>query len=63
MVMPYLGTIMPISGNVEGTTLERIPMLRTALHNIAIDLQGNIYSSEVNTGQRFQKFRRLDLQN
>jgi DNA-binding beta-propeller fold protein YncE len=34
----------------------------TALHNIAVDRQGNIFTSEVNTGQRVQKFRRLDLQ-
>jgi DNA-binding beta-propeller fold protein YncE len=34
----------------------------TALHNIALDRQGNIFTSEVNTGQRVQKFRRLDLQ-
>jgi DNA-binding beta-propeller fold protein YncE len=35
----------------------------TALHNIAVDRQGNIFTSEVNTGQRVQKFRRLDRQN
>jgi DNA-binding beta-propeller fold protein YncE len=35
----------------------------TALHNIAVDRQGNIFTAEVNTGQRVQKFRRLDLQN
>src|SRR3954447_26753168 len=35
----------------------------TALHNIAVDRQGNIYTSEVQTGQRIQKFRRLDGQN
>jgi hypothetical protein len=35
----------------------------TALHNIAVDRQGNLYTSEVNTGQRIQKFRRLDSQN
>jgi DNA-binding beta-propeller fold protein YncE len=35
----------------------------TALHNIAVDRQGNVYTAEVNTGQRVQKFRRLDLQN
>ena len=35
----------------------------TALHNVAADRQGNIYTSEVQTGQRLQKFRRLDLQN
>ena len=35
----------------------------TALHNIAVDHQGNIYTAEVNTGQRIQKFRRLDPQN
>ena len=34
----------------------------TALHNIAIDRQGNLYTSEVNTGQRIQKFRRVDRQ-
>jgi len=34
----------------------------TALHNIAVDRQGNIYTAEVNTGQRVQKFRRLDPQ-
>ena len=34
----------------------------TALHNIAVDRQGNIYTSEVNTGQRIQKFRRIDAQ-
>ena len=31
-----------------------------AVHNIAIDSQGNLYTTEVNTGQRVQKFRRLD---
>ena len=35
----------------------------TALHNIAVDRQGNIYTSEVQTGQRIQKFRRVDAQN
>jgi sugar lactone lactonase YvrE len=35
----------------------------TALHNIAADHQGNIFTAEVNTGQRVQKFRRVDLQN
>jgi hypothetical protein len=35
----------------------------TALHNIAVDRQGNIFTSEVNTGQRVQKLRRLDMQN
>jgi DNA-binding beta-propeller fold protein YncE len=34
----------------------------TALHNIAVDRHGNIYTAEVNTGQRVQKFRRLDAQ-
>jgi DNA-binding beta-propeller fold protein YncE len=34
----------------------------TALHNIAVDRQGNIYTAEVNTGQRVQKFRRVDRQ-
>ncbi len=32
----------------------------TALHNIAVDRQGNLYTAEVQTGQRIQKFRRLD---
>ena len=31
-----------------------------AVHNIASDSQGNLYTTEVNTGQRVQKFRRLD---
>ena len=31
-----------------------------SVHNIAIDSQGNLYTTEVNTGQRVQKFRRLD---
>jgi hypothetical protein len=35
----------------------------TALHNVAVDHQGNIYTAEVNTGQRIQRFRRLDPQN
>jgi len=35
----------------------------TALHNIAVDRQGNIYTAEVQTGQRIQKFRRIDAQN
>ena len=35
----------------------------TALHDIAVDRQGNIFTSEVNTGQRVQKFRRIDRQN
>src|SRR3984893_4348565 len=35
----------------------------TALHNITVDHQGNIYTAEVNTGQRIQRFRRLDPQN
>jgi DNA-binding beta-propeller fold protein YncE len=34
----------------------------TALHNIAVDHQGNIYTAEVNTGQRVQRFRRIDAQ-
>lgn len=33
------------------------------VHNIAVDRQGNVYTTEVNTGQRVQKFRRLDTQN
>lgn len=32
----------------------------TAVHNIAVDSAGNIYTAEVQTGQRIQKFRRLD---
>jgi DNA-binding beta-propeller fold protein YncE len=35
----------------------------TALHNVAVDHGGNIYTAEVNTGQRIQRFRRLDPQN
>ena len=30
------------------------------VHDIAIDSYGNLYTTEVNTGQRAQKFRRLD---
>jgi len=30
------------------------------VHDIAIDSQGNLFTTEVNTGQRVQKFRRLD---
>jgi hypothetical protein len=30
------------------------------VHNVAVDAQGNVYTTEVNTGQRVQKFRRLD---
>ncbi len=30
------------------------------VHDVAIDTAGNIYTTEVNTGQRVQKFRRLD---
>ena len=30
------------------------------VHDIAIDTQGNLYTTEVNTGQRAQKFRRVD---
>ncbi len=33
------------------------------VHNIAVDQQGNVYTTEVNTGQRVQKFRRLDSRN
>jgi hypothetical protein len=33
------------------------------VHNIAVDRDGNVYTTEVNTGQRVQKFRRLDAQN
>ena len=34
----------------------------TALHGIAADRQGNLYTAEVQTGQRIQKFRRVDRQ-
>ncbi len=34
----------------------------TALHNIAVDHQGNIYTAEVQTGARIQRFRRVDAQ-
>ena len=33
------------------------------VHNVAVDAHGNVYTTEVNTGQRVQKFRRLDPQN
>jgi len=33
------------------------------VHNIAVDREGNVYTTEVNTGQRVQKFRRVDPQN
>jgi DNA-binding beta-propeller fold protein YncE len=29
------------------------------VHNVAVDSQGNVYTTEVNTGQRVQKFRRV----
>ena len=32
------------------------------VHNVAVDQEGNLYTTEVNTGQRVQKFRRLDAQ-
>jgi DNA-binding beta-propeller fold protein YncE len=32
------------------------------VHNVAVDAQGNVYTTEVNTGQRVQKFRRIDAQ-
>ena len=35
----------------------------TAVHNVAVDLEGNIYTAEVADGMRVQRFRRLDLQN
>ncbi len=35
----------------------------TAVHNITVDRLGNIYTAEVQTGQRIQKFRRLDTPN
>jgi DNA-binding beta-propeller fold protein YncE len=35
----------------------------TVVHNITVDRQGNIYTTEVQTGQRIQKFRRLDTAN
>jgi DNA-binding beta-propeller fold protein YncE len=34
----------------------------TSLHNLAVDRQGNIFTTEVTTGERIQKFRRLDAQ-
>ena len=30
------------------------------VHNVAVDRDGNLYTTEVNTGQRVQKFRRID---
>jgi sugar lactone lactonase YvrE len=35
----------------------------TVVHNITVDRQGNIYTTEVRTAQRIQKFRRLDTAN
>jgi hypothetical protein len=29
------------------------------VHDIAVDSRGNLYTTEVNTGQRIQKFRRM----
>jgi len=29
-------------------------------HNVAIDSAGNLYITEVDTGQRVQRFRRVD---
>ena len=29
------------------------------LHNLAIDSRGNLYTTEVNVGQRIQKFERV----
>jgi len=34
----------------------------TAVHNISVDLEGNIYTAEVADGERVPKFRRIDLQ-
>jgi hypothetical protein len=34
-----------------------------AVHNITVDLEGNIYTAEVADGERVQKFRRIDVQN
>jgi hypothetical protein len=34
----------------------------TAVHNIAVDHQGNVYTAEVATGARIQRFRRIDAQ-
>ncbi len=31
-----------------------------AVHNVTVDQQGNVYTTEVNTGQRVQKFRRVN---
>ena len=33
------------------------------VHNVAVDAQGNVYTTEVNTGQRVQKFRPVARQN
>jgi len=35
----------------------------TAAHNITVDLEGNIYTAEVATGERVQRFRRIDALN
>lgn len=35
----------------------------TAAHNVAVDLEGNIYTAEVADGMRVQRFRLINLQN
>ncbi|HLH95141.1 MAG TPA: hypothetical protein VKW08_08485 [Xanthobacteraceae bacterium] len=35
----------------------------TAVHNITVDQEGNIYTAEVASGERIQKFRRIDALN
>ena len=51
-------TVKPATGAPMGRQAGQF----TSLHNIAVDHQGNILTAEVTTGQRIQKFRRLDAQ-
>ena len=52
--MPECRRVVSRSGRQAGQLV--------AVHNITVDKGGNIYTAEVNTGQRIQKFRRLDMQ-
>jgi hypothetical protein len=40
--------------------LGRYPGQFYGLHNIAVDARGNIYTAEVRTGKRVQKFSRVN---
>ncbi len=41
-------------------TVPAVVAERGWMHNIAIDSKGNLYTSEVGTGRRAQKFARVD---